>query len=218
LESYDWAFEAYREGAVFTAFDIETTGLDPKRDRIVEFGAVKFDRRGPISRYSVLINPGIPMPEEAGRVNGITDEMLAGRPSLETVFPDFLRLIKDTVITAHNAPFDVGFVNEKLKFFYEAAQRAAQKAAPGQGSFLPGLEDDQPAAGPVWTPPFPALSNRTADTLVLARRVFPNRNGHKLQDLAAALGITARSAHRAEDDARLCMEIFIRMAELVIAS
>jgi DNA polymerase-3 subunit epsilon len=62
------------------------------------------------------------------------------------------------------------------------------------------------------------MPNRTADTLVLARRIFPARSSHKLQDLAAALQIQAQSAHRAEDDARLCMEIFIRMAELVTAS
>jgi DNA polymerase-3 subunit epsilon len=214
VESGDWAFEAFREGAVFTAFDIETTGLDPKQDRIVEFGAVKFDRRGPISRYSVLINPGIPMPKEAGRVNGITDEMLAGCPPLEAVFPDFLRLVKNTIITAHNAPFDTGFVNESLKTFYEEAQK---RGPPGQESLLPGLEENEPARGPVWAPPFPALPNRIADTLVLTRRVFPRRNSHKLQDLAADLRIRAQNAHRAEDDARLCMEIFIHMAELVMA-
>jgi DNA polymerase-3 subunit epsilon len=212
LESYNWAFEAYRDGAAFTAFDIETTGLDPKLNRIVEFGAVKFDRRGPIGRYAVLINPGIPMPEEAGRVNGITDEMLAGKPPLETVFPDFLRLVKNTIVMAHNAPFDVSFVNENLKILFEKAP----KEVSGQGSLLPGLEDAQEAARPVWAPPFPALPNRIADTLIMARRVFPGRNSHKLQDLAEALQIKARNAHRAEDDARLCMEIFIHMTKLVI--
>jgi DNA polymerase-3 subunit epsilon len=212
LEPYAWAFEAFRNGAVFTAFDIETTGLDPRQDRIVEFGAVKFDNRGPICRYSTLINPGIPMPPEAGRVNGITDEMLAGKPSLETVFPDFLRLVYDTVIIAHNAPFDIGFVHENLKNFYEAGKKRG--AAEAQGSLLPGLADDTEAAGPAWAPPFPALPNRIADTLIIARQAFPGRNGHKLQELAAALNISVKSAHRAEDDARICMEIFIRLAEL----
>ncbi|GHT63649.1 DNA polymerase III subunit epsilon [Spirochaetia bacterium] len=183
MESYDWALEAYRDGAVFIAFDIETTGLDAQKDSIVELGAVKFDRRGPISRFNVLIDPGIPMPEAAGRVNNITDKMLAGQPSLEAVFPDFLRLIKDTVIIAHNAPFDCGFVNQKLKETHEQA-------------------------GGIWIPPFPALPNKIADTLALSRRVFPGRNSYKLQELAAFLQIKAISAHRAEDDARLCMEIF----------
>jgi DNA polymerase-3 subunit epsilon len=216
VESFDWAFEAFREGAAFTAFDIETTGLDPKRDRIVEFGAVKFDNRGPIVRYSALINPGIPMPKDAGRVNGITDDMLAGKPSLETVFPDFLRLVNGTIIIAHNAPFDTGFVNEQLKIFYQAGQKHG--AAKALGSLLPGLEDEREAAEPAWTPPFPALPNRIADTLVLARRIFPHRSTHKLQDMAADLQLNILNAHRAEDDARICMEIFIRMAELATAS
>jgi DNA polymerase-3 subunit epsilon len=151
LESDGWAFESYQKGAAFTAFDIETTGLDPKQDRIVEFGAVKFDNRGIISRYAVLINPGIPMPPEAGRVNNITDAMLAGKPSLETVFPDFLRLVKNTVIIAHNAPFDLGFVNEKLKTLYEEGQ----KKGPDQGSLLPGLDEDEQSSGPAWAPPLP---------------------------------------------------------------
>jgi DNA polymerase-3 subunit epsilon len=213
MESFDWALEAYREGAVFTAFDIETTGLDPQRDRIVELGAVKFDNRGPVSRFSILINPGIPMPGEASRVNHITDEMLAGQPALEAVFPDFLRLIRNTVIIAHNASFDCGFVNQKLKDSHEKAKRSGALAAGatggGQGSLLDGLDvPGQSETPPVWVPPFPTLPNKIADTLALSRRVFPGRNSYKLQDLAAFLQIEAVSAHRAEDDARLCMEIF----------
>jgi DNA polymerase-3 subunit epsilon len=186
--------EAYKEGAVFTAFDLETTGLDPEKDCIVEIGAVKFDRRGPICRYNVLVNPEIPMPAEAGRVNGITDEMLAGQPSLETVFPDFLALIKGTVLAAHNAPFDRGFVDAKLAALHRAG-----------GNDLFGAR--------VWTPPFPALPNRTADTLVLSRRSFPGRARYALQEIAADLGIRAVNAHRAEDDACLCMELFIRCCQ-----
>jgi DNA polymerase-3 subunit epsilon len=181
MESFARAIAAYAEGAVFTAFDIETTGLDPRRDRIVEFGAVKFDRQGVIVRYSVLIDPGIPMPLEAGRVNGITDDMLAGHPPVEEVLPDFLRLIKDTVIVAHNAPFDCGFVNENLARLHRAAAM-----------------------------PFPAMPNKIADTLLLARRFFAGRERYSLQSLASDLGIKAQAAHRALDDARLCMELFIR--------
>jgi DNA polymerase-3 subunit epsilon len=187
LESYDWALEAYRRGAAFTAFDIETTGLDAQKDSIVELGAVKFDRRGPISRFNVLINPGIPMPPEAGRVNNITDAMLAGKPPLGEVFPDFQRFVNNTVVIAHNAPFDCGFVNQKLKDAYEKAKVPSD-----------------------WVPPFPALPNRIADTLILTRRIFPGRPSYKLQELAAFLRLNTVSAHRAEDDARLCMEIFIR--------
>jgi DNA polymerase-3 subunit epsilon len=80
--SFDWAIKAYAEGAVFVAFDLETTGLDPHLDHIVEIGAVKFDKKGIIARFSTLVNPGVPMPAEAARVNNISDEMLKGKPSV----------------------------------------------------------------------------------------------------------------------------------------
>jgi DNA polymerase-3 subunit epsilon len=186
MDSFEWVFEAFKAGKPFTAFDTETTGLDPKKDRIVEIGAVKFDRRGPACRYSVLVNPGIPMPWAAGRVNNITDAMLAGKPPLEKVLPDFLRLIDNTIILAHNTPFDCGFINEKLSELYRAENSA------------------------VWIPPFPALPNPSADTLVLSRLAFPGRDRYALQELAGDLGLTLAKAHRADDDAFLCMELFIR--------
>jgi DNA polymerase-3 subunit epsilon len=204
----DLPFTLLREGAAFCAFDIETTGLDPRLDRIVEIGAVKFDRRGPMGRYSVLINPGIPMPEEAGRVNGISDAMLAGKPPLEAVLPDFLRFTAGAVIVAHNAPFDCGFINEKLAALFNGAK----KRTPVEGELLlPGLEEGETGEA-AWTPPFPALPNRIADTLALSRRLFPGCRSYKLQELARDMGISALNAHRAEDDARLCMEIFLKCA------
>jgi DNA polymerase-3 subunit epsilon len=177
MGTYDWAVRAYHDSVPFTAFDLETTGLDPRQDRIVEIGAVKFDLEGLISRFSVLVNPGIPMPAEASRVNGITDALLEGKPPIDRVFPDFLRFIKGTVLVAHNASFDAGFINEKLR---------ADSAEP--------------------------LPNRMVDTLVYAKEVFPGRSSYKLQSLAASFGIGAGEAHRAEDDALVCMGIFIRCA------
>jgi DNA polymerase-3 subunit epsilon len=187
---------ALREGETFTAFDIETTGLNPGQDHIVEIGAVQFDRRGPVRRYSVLVNPGIPMPEEAGRVNNITDAMLAGKPSIEEALPDFLRLIKGTVIVAHNAPFDCGFINAKLAALFHGAERSG------------GLFEES-GEGSSWKPPFPVLPNPVADTLVLSRARFPRANSHALQELSQSLGIPRGKAHRAEDDALLCMELFL---------
>ena len=173
MEPFNHALKAYNEGAVFVAFDLETTGLDPKLDCIVEIGAVKFDNKGLIARFSALINPGIPMPEEAGKVNNISDEMLRGKPSLEQVLPDFLRFIRGTVLTAHNTAFDCAFIRCQT----------------------------------------PLLANPIADTLVYARERFPGMGSYSLQNLALDLGIPAREAHRAEDDARLCMEILLRCLE-----
>ncbi|AEF83465.1 3'-5' exonuclease [Leadbettera azotonutricia] len=180
MGTYDDARALYAENGVFAAFDLETTGLDAQKDQIVEIGAVKFDRRGLIARFSTLINPGIPMPPEAGKVNNITDSMLKDQPMLDEVLPDFIRFIKNTILIAHNAPFDCGFINAKLK----------EKRA--------------------WTPPFSSLPNRVLDTLVFSRETFPGRRTYKLGDLARDLEIPMGDAHRAEDDAAACMEIFLR--------
>jgi DNA polymerase-3 subunit epsilon len=215
LDSFDWAFAAWNDGSSFTAFDIETTGLDPEKDRIVEFGAVKFDNRGPIGRYSVLINPGMPMPAEALRINHISDEMLAGKPTLREVLPDFLIFIKNTILIAHNDGFDCGFVNESLKQLY--AEHPKKAPDPGQEDLFGGENtaadgfSESGASKSAWIPPFPALPNRVVDTLALSRRLFPGRPGYKQQDLAAWLGIDTGKAHRADDDARVCMELFLRM-------
>lgn len=172
MTSYDWLAVVY-DTAAFIAFDTETTGLDPVSGRIVEIGAVKFDRCGIVARYNVLINPEMPMPEEAGKVNGITDDMLKDKPLIAAVFPDFFDFIGTGVLVAHNAPFDINYVNAELK-------RAGK----------------------------PPLTNKVVDTRIFAKEVFPGLSSYALQDLAVQFGITALEAHRAEDDARVCMELF----------
>ena len=172
MTSYDWLAAVY-DTAAFIAFDTETTGLDPSSGRIVEIGAVKFDLRGIAARYNVLINPEMPMPEEAGKVNGITDEMLKDTTFIAAVFPDFLYFIGTGVLFAHNAPFDINYVNTELKRIGK-----------------------------------PPLTNKVVDTRIFAKEVFPGLSSYALQDLAVQFGITALEAHRAEDDARVCMELF----------
>ena len=136
MGTYDWVrpllFGENQEGIekpVFIAFDTETTGLEPKTDKIVEIGAVKFDRLGPIGRFSVLINPGIPMPAEAAKVNGINDEMLRKQPPIEEVLPDFLHFIGKGILVAHNAPFDVSFINAALGYYWKKAEDRVKDSA-----------------------------------------------------------------------------------------
>ncbi len=172
MTSYDWLAAVY-DTAVFIAFDTETTGLDAAVGRIVEIGGIKFDRRGVIARYNALINPQMPMPEEAGKVNGITDAMLKDKPVIAEVFPDFLDFIGTGILVAHNAPFDINYVNTELA-------RAEQ----------------------------PLLTHKVVDTRIFVKEVVPGLSSYALQDLAVQFGITALEAHRAEDDARVCMELF----------
>ena len=99
----------------FVAFDFETTGLHPATDRIIEVGAVKF--RGPeiLGTFDALVDPGIPVSPDAIKVSGITEEMLASKPSIEQTLPEFLDFIADSVLVAHNAPFDVSFLRAALE-------------------------------------------------------------------------------------------------------
>jgi DNA polymerase-3 subunit epsilon len=100
---------------VFVAFDVETTGLLPGVDRLVELAAVSFTTRSVRDTYCCLVNPGIPIPAAAGRVNGITDDMVKDAPRIETVLPDFLSFLGRGVPVAHNAVFDVGFVSADIE-------------------------------------------------------------------------------------------------------
>jgi DNA polymerase-3 subunit epsilon len=158
---------------VFVAFDLETTGLSPQLDRIVEIGAVKFVDGKETERYGLLVNPEMPMPPGAAAVNGISDDMLAGKPTIRDVLPEFLQFIGGAVLVAHNAGFDLGFVNSAMGRL-------------GLGR----------------------LANDYVDTRVMAQKAFPGRANYKLQSLAADLGVKALEAHRAEDDARVCQEVF----------
>ena len=94
----------------FTAFDIETTGLTPVVDRIVEIGAVRFRGDEIIDTFVAFVNPGVPISSGAAAVNGITDDMVRGKPAIEEVLPRFIDFVGQGIPVAHHAPFDAGFL------------------------------------------------------------------------------------------------------------
>ena len=94
------------------AVDIETTGLDRKRCRLTESGAVVLDKGEVTERFQIFVNPGMRIPEEIVRLTGITDEMVADAPSQEEALRAFLDCVKDRPLAAHNAEFDMGFIRE----------------------------------------------------------------------------------------------------------
>lgn len=97
-------------------FDTETTGLEPlKGDRLVEIGAVELFNHLPTGRhYHVYINPERSMPDEAFRVHGLSTEFLADKPLFSAVVEEFLAFIEDATLIAHNANFDIGFLNAEF--------------------------------------------------------------------------------------------------------
>jgi len=99
-------------------FDTETTGLNPKEgDKLVEIGAIELINHIPTGRtYHQYINPLRDMPEEAFKVHGLSNEFLSNYPKFSDIAKDFINFIgEDGIMVAHNASFDMNFVNYELK-------------------------------------------------------------------------------------------------------
>ena len=104
------------EDAEFVVFDLETTGLGAKfGDEIIEIAGVRIKNGKVIDKFCSLVNPCRPISPGATAVNGITDDMVKGSPKIAEVLPKFLEFSKESVLVAHNASFDMGFLLEKMK-------------------------------------------------------------------------------------------------------
>jgi ATP-dependent DNA helicase DinG len=110
--------------------DVETTGMDPHRDRVIEIAVLV--ARGPevLTRYSSLVDPGMPIPHDTTLLTGIDDGAVAGAPRLETVIREVAEIVGDRDLVAHHAAFDRGFVTE-------AASRSGVRVG---GRWLDSLE------------------------------------------------------------------------------
>ena len=106
----------------YVAFDIEATGLYPRRDTIIEIGAVLMKNGKEIDRFQSFVNPGRRLEKKIVALTGITDEMLKGAPDIAEVLPRFMEFVGDRVVIAHNADFDTSFIRaecEKLGLKYD---------------------------------------------------------------------------------------------------
>jgi DNA polymerase-3 subunit epsilon len=173
---YDWEHRSY------AALDVETTGLDSFRDRVIEIGLVLFSFDGESAlveekTWASLVNPGIPIPASATAIHGITDLDISSSPFFREIAGELASLLAGRVMVAHNAPFDAGFVTEEYLRI---------------GSPSPILE--------------------IADSLVLLRQAVPHLFSYSLGKAAIVLGVDTGTSHRALDDARTCMHLFVRSA------
>lgn len=103
----------------YIAFDIETTGLNPKTDRIIELGAILFEDGKIIRKFESLVNPQISIPVHATCVNNITNNMIKDAPKEKEIYLKFIEFLGDALnegitICAHNAKFDLDFLSETL--------------------------------------------------------------------------------------------------------
>ena len=91
-------------------FDLETTGLDPGTDRIIEIGAIKLVGLEPVAEFSTLVHTDLELTPEIIRLTGINPPMLVGQPHMSEVLPQFLDFISGAVLVAHNAEFDLAML------------------------------------------------------------------------------------------------------------
>ncbi|GAA4012187.1 exonuclease domain-containing protein [Deinococcus rubellus] len=177
----------------YVVFDLETTGLSPERDAIVEIGALKI-RDGQIreqERFETLVRPlnpdgsVRPIPWQAARVHGISDAMVRLAPALGAVLPDFLEFVGAAAVVAHNASFDSGFMRI-------AAQRH----------------------GLLWAP------TSELCTVQLSRRAFPRERSHNLGALAQRLGLefAPGGRHRSFGDVQVTARAFVELSRRLEAS
>ena len=99
----------------FVVFDIETTGFSPVKNKIIEIGAVKVVEGEITDHFSVFVNPGVPIPYEITQLTGIHDEMVMEAEMIEQVLPKFVEFCEGAVLVAHNANFDMSFINENIR-------------------------------------------------------------------------------------------------------
>ncbi|NMC46228.1 MAG: DNA polymerase III subunit epsilon [Chloroflexi bacterium] len=98
------------------AFDLETTGLDPQHDKIIEIGAVKFEGEKVLETYQTLINPQRLISPEITQITSITNEMVRNAPLIEEVKAEFADFLEDVPLLGHNVQFDLSFLRAN-KFF-----------------------------------------------------------------------------------------------------
>lgn len=108
-------YDSNKEYNTYVVFDIETTGLSSKNDKITEIGAVKIENGMITDRFSELINPEITIPEVVVNLTGISNELVSDKPTIEEIIPKFYEFSKEAVLVAHNAKFDISFIRREYK-------------------------------------------------------------------------------------------------------
>ena len=154
----------------FVAFDLETTGTMAGVNQIVEVGAIRYRDYQPEAVYSTLINPKCSIPEAAKAVNGISDDMLTGKPFIEDILKPFSDFCGNLPLVAHNAPFDTQFLKADI----------VKHERPGPRGLV---FDTLPMARKI----FPGLVNYKLGTLVQHLKISSNKF-HRAEEDASYCG------------------------------
>ncbi len=168
------------KGLPLAAIDTETTGRNPETDRIVEVACVLWKDGAVVERRTWLVNPGIPIPEEARAIHGICDDDVKDKPPFSGILDDLCRALEGHVPLAYNAEFDRDFLLAEVS-------RCGVAGRPLPPSFRKGVE---------WI-----------DPLTWAREIQSRERSRALGDVCERLGIQLERAHRATDDAEAAAHV-----------
>ncbi len=133
----------------FVVIDVEATGAKMPPNRLIELGAYRIHGRRIVDKFLSLVNPEIPIPRFVASLTGISNEMVRSAPVFANVAPQLLDFVSDSVLVAHNAPFDTSFLNHEISRVY-----------PGHRMMNPHLCTVRLARRA-----FPDLSNHRLDTI-----------------------------------------------------
>ncbi len=154
------------------ALDLETTGLDPFNDAIIEIGAIRFNNRRIEDEFSTLVNPLRLIPGFITNLTGITNDMVQNAPTLEDILPEIEDFVADLPVLGHNVGFDLSFLRQAGVFQYNDGLDTYDMASvllPGAGRYNLG------ALGQFLGIPFPA-SHRALDDARVTHAVFLRMN------------------------------------------
>ena len=163
----------------YVVIDVETTGYDPRESEIIELAAARFKDGNILDSFQSLVQPKTPVPKKITKVTGITNDMLRSAPPIEAALPAFMRFVSRTPLVAHNASFDIGFI-----------QRYAS---------MQGLRIESQVVDTLWMCKecFPDLANHRMETVALHLQVDVDDLHRALPDCIATSAIYQR-----------CVEIF----------
>lgn len=177
----------------YTIIDIETTGLDPKIDEIIEIGAIKVRDGRVVDEFESLVKPNgyyfyddndneyfTYVSEFITELTGITNEMLENAPKIDEVLPDFINFIGNDILVGHNINFDINFLYDNC---YEIIEHK--------------------------------LQNDFVDLMRLTRKIYPDFINHKLVTIAENFGIDISNTHRSLADCKVTYECFSKLSQYI---
>ena len=163
----------------YIIIDIETTGLSPEWDSIIEVAALKYENGTLIDPFESLIQPDSTLSDGSfidsfiEELTGITNEMLANAPTANTILPQYQKFISDSILIGHNVNFDINFLYDNFMEYLSCP-----------------------------------LTNNFIDTMRLSRKLHPEEAHHRLIDLAQRYHIDYSSAHRSLRDCEITQICF----------